>query len=279
MNRKIIFLDIDGTLVNYHNVIPDSAQEAVKRARANGHYVFICTGRAPSQLAGPVAEIELDGKICLAGGYVEVRGQVISENYMSREDVAFIIRYLRSKRICYCLESPSGVFAEGRSKAYFSEIVKGIILKYPDKKEEITAGMKVFIDTMIEGIEMIRDDVVKVSFFGSETAFEEIQNSLKERFNVLPNTVKMGEKDGGEIMMPGIHKAVAIKRVLEHLKIRREDSLAYGDGYNDREMIEFVGNGIAMGNACEELKKAANDVTDSVEADGLYKSFEKYQLI
>lgn len=279
MKKKIIFLDIDGTLVNYHNAIPDSAKEAIEKARAHGHYVFLCTGRASAQLAGPASEIELDGKICSAGGYVEVQGQVISESYMTKEDVALIIHYLESKRICYCLESPNGIFACKRSKAYFKKIIEALISQHPEQEDEIRTGMETFIEIMIDDAEMVREDVNKVTFFGSDTAFDEIKSGLENRFEVLPNLIKMGEKDGGEIMMPGIHKATGIELVLKHLKMTREDSFAYGDGLNDREMLEFVAHGIAMGNACKELKMIADDITDSVEQDGLYKSFKKYGLI
>jgi hydroxymethylpyrimidine pyrophosphatase-like HAD family hydrolase len=67
--------------------------------------------------------------------------------------------------------------------------------------------------------------------------------------------------------------------LLQYLKIDKEDTFAYRDGLNDLEMLEFVQNCIAMGNAKEEVKKAADDITDTHNEDGIYNSFKKYGLI
>lgn len=277
--KKVIFLDIDGTLVNDHNAIPESAKEAVAKARANGHYVFICTGRATSQVVGPVKTLELDGRVCSAGGYVEMNGKVIREKYMTKEDVEFIVNYMESKRICYCLEAPNGAFVCKRTKQYFRDIIAARIERHPEKKQEIEEGFQAFVDIMIDDEDMIRTDITKVTFFGSEVAYEEIEAAFKGRFEILPNSVKLAQKNGGEIMLPGVHKATGIQAVLDELKLDKANSFAYGDGLNDLEMIQFVAHGIAMGNACEALKKVATDVTDDVEKDGLFKSFKKYGLI
>jgi hydroxymethylpyrimidine pyrophosphatase-like HAD family hydrolase len=81
------------------------------------------------------------------------------------------------------------------------------------------------------------------------------------------------------LSVPGIHKATAIEKLLKHLKIRNDDTFVYGDGLNDLEMLEFVQNGIAMGNAKEAVKKAANEITNTHDEDGIYNSFKKYGLI
>lgn len=279
MEKKIIFLDIDGTLVNDCNILPESAKEAVKRARANGHYVLICTGRSVSQVIGPVKELEVDGKVCSAGGYVEVGGKVLREIHMTKEDVELIVDYMESKGICYCLESSNGVFVSKNAKAYFKESMKERVTQNPERHEEIEAGMKAFMDIMTEGVEMIREDINKVTFLHSDVPFKEIEAFFKDKFEVLPNSVKVASQNGGEVMMPGVHKASGVQVVLDYLKLDRANSFAYGDGLNDMEMIQYVAYGVAMGNACDELKKVAMDVADEVEADGLYKSFEKYGLI
>ncbi|MNJ41790.1 Sugar phosphatase YbiV [compost metagenome] len=80
-------------------------------------------------------------------------------------------------------------------------------------------------------------------------------------------------------MVPDIHKAIAIEKVLAHLNIPRENTFGFGDGNNDIEMLEYCNTGVAMGNAREELKAVADDITDDVDHDGLYNSFKKYHLI
>lgn len=96
---------------------------------------------------------------------------------------------------------------------------------------------------------------------------------------MIPSTVPLFGENSGELSVPGIHKAVAIEKLLEHLQVDREHTYAYGDGMNDLEMLQFVKFGIAMGNAKEALKEAADDITDTHDNDGIYNSFKKYQLI
>ena len=74
MIRRAVFLDVDGTLVDYSGRIPASARHAVRAARANGHLVFLCTGRSRSELWPAVTDIGFDGLVGGAGAYVEVGG-------------------------------------------------------------------------------------------------------------------------------------------------------------------------------------------------------------
>ena len=92
-------------------------------------------------------------------------------------------------------------------------------------------------------------------------------------------TVPAFGDESGELMVPGIHKAVAIETLLDHLGLSKEGTLAIGDGLNDIEMFDFCETGIAMGNAKEDLKKIADYVTDSVSDDGLFKAFKAFGLI
>ena len=77
MKKKVIFLDVDGTLVDYEGNLPDSAVTAVQKARANGHRVYICTGRSKAEIYPNLWEIGLDGMIGGNGSYVEDHGHTI----------------------------------------------------------------------------------------------------------------------------------------------------------------------------------------------------------
>ena len=279
MNRKIIFLDIDGTVMGHDHTIPESAKEAIKRARENGHYVFLCTGRASSEIVGEVAKLELDGRVCAAGAYVEVGGKVIREEYMSVTDVAYIVDFMEKNEISYCLESPASVFVCKRTKAHFRKILEKKLMKWPDKKRQIEEGLQVLIDQMVEDAEMMRPDINKVTFYNAPVSIEALKEAFENRFILLPNSMQVGERTSGELMIPGVHKASGIEAVLKYLNIDRADSFAFGDGLNDMEMIQFVGCGIAMGNACDALKEVAVHVTGAIHEDGLYEGFKKYHLI
>ena len=75
MHKKIIFLDVDGTLVDFHGDLPESAREAVLQAKANGHRLVVCTGRLKNQIYPQVLAMGFDGIIASAGAYVECDGR------------------------------------------------------------------------------------------------------------------------------------------------------------------------------------------------------------
>ncbi|VIS79739.1 HAD superfamily hydrolase [Streptococcus pneumoniae] len=69
--KKIIFLDVDGTIVDYDNHIPDSAKIAIQQSRKNGHFVFLCTGRSKAEMPNEILDIGFDGIIGGNGSYIE----------------------------------------------------------------------------------------------------------------------------------------------------------------------------------------------------------------
>ncbi len=139
--------------------------------------------------------------------------------------------------------------------------------------------MQSFYNSISEAEDLVRDDINKIGFLGSAVPIERIMEQFPSVFTVIPSTVPFFGTNSGEVSIFGIHKASAIEKVIEHLGLEKEHTYAYGDGSNDIEMLEFVQYGVAMGNAKEEVKRAANDITDRHDEDGIYNSFKKYGLI
>lgn len=279
MKKKIIFLDVDGTLVNDSGIVPESAKVAVRQARENGNYVFLCTGRSKAELYDEIMEIGFDGIIGAAGGYIEVNGEVIMHKKVSKENVEYLINYFNNNNIEYYLESNSGLYGSKNCKHVLSNLIFDGVEKDSDEYKDLKKGIAQFIDNLKDLKYPISDDINKISFLDSDVPFETIKNEFKNNFNVIPCTVPAFGKNSGELSVPGIHKATAIEYLLNHLKLSKEDTFAYGDGGNDLEMLQYVKYGIAMGNAKEELKKIAYDITDIHDNDGIYNSFKKYKLI
>ena len=100
---KLIFLDVDGTLVDYHNRIPESAVKAIRQARKNGHLVYVCTGRSKAEMQQELWEIGLDGMIGGNGSYVEHHGQVLMHELISKEDAAKIVDWLTQRHLAFIL--------------------------------------------------------------------------------------------------------------------------------------------------------------------------------
>lgn len=277
--QKIIFIDVDGTLVNENGVTPESAKVAVQEARKNGHLIFICTGRSKAELYPDILDIGFDGIIGAAGGYVEVDQEVIVHERVEPEDVQNLVEFFNRNGIDFYLESNGGLFASEHCKKRIRSIMEKLIQENPEAKEEIEKGIQPFHDSLIDEQNLIREDINKISFLGSDLPFETIKQEFESTFTVIPSTVPAFGENSGELSITGIHKATAIAKLLEHLKLDKKDTFAYGDGLNDMEMIEYVQHGIAMGNAKAAVKHAADDITDTHNEHGIYNSFKKYNLI
>ncbi|MDR4949655.1 Cof-type HAD-IIB family hydrolase [Neobacillus cucumis] len=277
--KKIIFMDVDGTLVNDHGVIPESAKLAVQKARENGHLVYLCTGRSKAELFSHIVEVGFDGSICAAGGYIEVEEEIILHERVKKEDIQHLVEFFNKHKIDFFLETHGGNIASRNCKTRLRTIINHLIIENAEAKAAIEKGIEPFIDVLIEEEDLIREDINKISFLGSDLPIEMISQEFASKFTVIPSTVSMFGQNSGELSIPGVNKATGIEFLLSHLNIKKEHTFGYGDGYNDIEMLEFVQHGVAMGNAKEAVKKAANDITDTHDEDGIYNSFKKYGLI
>ena len=92
---KIIFIDVDGTLLDYENKLPQSAVIAIQQARANGHKVYICTGRSKAEVYDYIWDIGWDGMIGGNGSYVEHLGQVIMHQLITKDQCCHIVDWLK----------------------------------------------------------------------------------------------------------------------------------------------------------------------------------------
>jgi Cof subfamily protein (haloacid dehalogenase superfamily) len=275
---KAVFLDVDGTLLNDRGLVPDSARAAVRAARANGHLVFLCTGRSLAELWGEIMDIGFDGVIAAAGGYVAVDGQVLAHQNVPVDQVRRVMEYFDARGINYFLEANSGLYGSATIKAQMRQVLYGGVTD-EDVLAELERGFAPFIDHLVVGADMLRDDINKISFLGSDVPFEEIRSEFAGTFDVIPATVPQFEPNSGELAIAGVHKAGAIEILLQHLDIPVADTMAYGDGHNDLEMLAYVHVGVAMGNAHQPVKEVADDITGSPDEDGILTSFTKYGLV
>lgn len=275
---KIIFLDVDGTLVDYENRIPTSAVEAIRKARANGHRVYICTGRSKAEVYQELWDIGLDGMIGGNGSYIEDHGQVVLHRMITGEQCRQIVDWLHERKLEFYLESNNGLFASEK----FEEKALPAIQKYSKTKgakdaEQLTVR-SVFPD-MIFGGNLYRDDLNKVSFLLSD--YQDYLDA-KAAFPDLQAGTWGGKGEEalfGDLGLNNITKSSAIKKLLEYLHVDLKDTIAFGDAKIDIPMLECCAIGVAMGNGGPEILAAADYITDNVEKDGLKKAFEYLKLI
>ncbi|GGO02323.1 Cof-type HAD-IIB family hydrolase [Saccharibacillus kuerlensis] len=279
-SSKLVFIDIDGTLVADDGRVPESAIRACQQARANGHLLYLCTGRSKPEIYDVIWEIGFDGLIGAGGGYVECGTNTLYHKQVAPEDVRHMVDFFEENGIDFYLESNDGLYASRHLREHLIRLIYGDVNSDPDVRERMEASPHPFLDALTYGEQdLYKSDVNKVCFLEGSLPFERIKAEFTGKFEVLQCTVPMFGQNSGELAVPGVHKAVAIADVLVHLGRSVTDTVAIGDGLNDLEMLQYCAVGIAMGNAREELKAVADHVTGTLEEDGLYHSFVKVGLI
>ncbi|HFI0168022.1 TPA: HAD family hydrolase [Streptococcus suis] len=278
--RKIIFLDVDGTLVDYHNRIPESAIRAIRQARENGHLVYVCTGRSRAEMQPELWEIGLDGMIGGNGSYVEHQGQVIMHQLLSEEDSRAIVDWLHERGLEFYLESNNGLFASENFRERARETLQIYSMNKGKTAEEVaTQEVEDVIHGMIFDGQLYRNDLNKVSF-----VLDSYQDHLdsKQAFPQLVANTWGGRGESalfGDLGVKDIDKAHAISVLLDHLGASQADTIAFGDAKIDISMLDYCAIGVAMGNGGAEILAMADMITDDVEEDGLYNAFEKLGLL
>ncbi|HEM5230707.1 TPA: HAD family hydrolase [Streptococcus suis] len=278
--RKIIFLDVDGTLVDYHNRIPESAIRAIRLARENGHLVYVCTGRSRAEMQPELWEIGLDGMIGGNGSYVEHQGQVIMHQLLSEEDSRAIVDWLHERGLEFYLESNNGLFASENFRERARETLRIYSMNKGKTAEEVaTQEVEDVIHGMIFDGQLYRNDLNKVSF-----VLDSYKDHLdsKQAFPQLVANTWGGRGESalfGDLGVKDIDKAHAISVLLDHLGASQADTIAFGDAKIDISMLDYCAIGVAMGNGGAEILAMADMITDDVEEDGLYNAFEKLGLL
>ena len=283
MEKKIIFFDVDGTLVagvDGVEYVPESTKKAIALTRAKGNLVYLCTGRSKAEIYDFILDCGIDGVIGAGGGYVEIGDTMLYHKKVTKEAVNHMVDYFEANNFDYYVESNGGLFGSKNLVKRLEAIIYGDIENDLEARKRWQRKENHFINALIEGEELRRDDINKACFLENPNIpFDDIINEFKNEFNVIHCTVPMFGDDSGELSVPNIHKANAIETLINHLGIDRKNTYAFGDGMNDKEMLEYVNVGIAVGNAKEGLKAVADEVTDDITNDGIYNAMKRHNLI
>jgi len=273
MTPKIAFIDIDGTLLNSRGEVPPSATRAIRSARARGHQVVLATGRSPLEIDEQVTAIGFDGAITAAGAYVEYGGVRIDTTEFAAADAQRIARCLDDLGIDRSLQGRGGIYPNrGHRERMLRVLTERNMLHWL----EVSASARMHVT---DAGESTFDGVASVVFSSDEPhAYFRVQQALGDQFAVVPGTLPGLGTGGGEIAPPGVNKGRAVMDLIAHLGIAAADAIALGDSDNDVEMLSVVGVGIAMGNSSAAARAAADEVTGTVDNDGLAQAFARHGL-
>lgn len=275
MSKKIIFLDIDGTLTEPgSNEPPASALEAIKSARKAGNLVFLCSGRNYGMLS-PLLKYGFDGAVASAGGYIVCGDQVIYDCPMTEEQKIKVMKTLKENGVFRTAECVDGAYAdeclEDFLKESFGKNGSSELLRWREmiKKSFHIRPMKEYAEQPVYKFVVMSPSMDNLN--QSKTVLEkEFQFCIQDDSRGFVNC---------EIINRKFNKGMGVKRVCEYYQIPISDSVGFGDSMNDKEMLETVGLSICMENGSEAVKKIADEICPPVTEDGLWKSFQKHHLM
>ena len=273
-----VFIDVDGTLVDYDNYLPESAVQAIRQARANGHKIYAVTGRSKAEMYENILSIGLDGYVGGNGNYIEANGEALLHLAIPVEDVEKIIAWLHDRGLEYYVEANSGLYASKHFKERGKETMR---LYVEGKGVETDASFSVddaFPD-MIYGADPVRDDVNKISFILD--AYQDYLDA-KDFFTDFQVNTWGGKGEHalfGDVARGGINKQTALEFIFDHFQLDPKLTMAVGDASVDIPMLAYAEVGVAVGNGGDEIKAMADYVTAAVSEDGLHQTFKYFGLI
>lgn len=268
---KILFFDIDGTLIDYDGKMPASTKIALEQARLEGHQIVICSGRARYQMSEELLALA-DGMIGTTGANVVYHGETIYEHFMPEETVKAIYDVLE--------QSSAHIACMSEKTMYMNEACYEFLCrKFGQMGGNNNRIQEIMGDTIITEDASGVKDLKKVLYYDSAWSVAQVAKALETYCDVTPSSFEKPVDDCGEITCKDINKSFGMKKYIEYQNVSREDTIAFGDGPNDFDMIEFAGIGVVMGNGRNELKQIADFVTKDVDKDGIYYALKELHLI
>lgn len=264
--KRIVFCDVDGTLLNNKHRMLDSTREAIKSLQSKDIPFVIVTARGPSGVY-PIFERYkfVCPIVCYSGALmIDGDGQIIYSNGFSKETARAIITFIEAENFdcTWNIYSMDSWIVNNRTDAR-------VALEESIVEAEATEGN---VDMLADGV-----DVGKLLCMCNPDKTDEIEEALKNKFPCL--SIVRSSDILIEIMNKGISKGKSIEFICNKWDINIKDAVAFGDHYNDLEMLETVGTPFLMENAPEELKARIKNVTFSNEADGIYYGLKKIGII
>ncbi len=254
---KAAFFDVDGTLLSHeHNSVPESTRRALEKLRARGIKTLVATGRHMTEYSMlPVSDIPFDGYLTLNGNLLlDENRHAYAGTPIDRGEMEVLAHIFQAKRIPFVLIGENGRY-----------------INYVN-------------DTVVRTQAETRGTIPELGSYGGEKVYQILafvpEHQKKLLDDLLDECAVTSWNDTGiDIIPKDGGKSAGIQRFLEENGLDRSEVMAFGDGENDIDMLQFAGIGVAMGNADERVKAAADYVTDTVDNDGIEKALRHFGLI
>ena len=259
--KYALFFDIDGTLVSFEtHQIPPSTILALTQAKANGHKVFIATGRPPIIITNLGAiEHLIDGYVTTNGALCFVGSDVVTCKAIPQQEARMVVED--------SIEKQYGVIVIGE---------KDVAVLDPKGDVDLIFRQQLAVENLnlAKPVEhVLQQRILQITpFFDKD--YE------KELMTRLPGcTSGRWHPAFTDVTALGADKGEGLLAMAKHLGLNPDHTMAFGDGGNDTTMVRKAGVGIAMGNAIDELKAEADYITASVDDEGVRKALQHFGLI
>lgn len=267
MSVKIILSDIDGTFLTDDKKVTALTAKAAKSIVDKGLHLVLVSARMPEAIYPITDGIGLPRLpvISYSGGLVLTeREEILHNKKMSLDDTKNILVEIDKRWVGVCINYYSGRNWYVRAVEYNVQHEMNIT----QAKAEVADFYKLIEENILPN---------KIMIICTPPTCKEMESTLSElfpRLNVVRSAPYLLE-----IMDKSVSKAVGIKILLNHYKISVDDAIAFGDNYNDLEMLEYIPRSVAMKNAPDKVKEIASEVTDSNEDSGIYTYLVKAKII
>lgn len=279
---KAVFFDIDGTFLDSRGEILASTLRGVEALHQQGIKCFISSGRGPSSAEDLLKGTPFDGYVLYNGQLCFSHETGIYEHYFSVETLEALGRYTEKEQ--------RHIIFGGRERYYGSKSLQWGQVKWLKKVHNLLP-IKVTVPKLEANLQKIRriirpkeEQVKTPREIFSEPMYQCVllsspseQGALETQFPDCKFT--RSNPYAVDIIPKGGSKLVGITKVLDHYGLSLSDAMAFGDSWNDLEMLEGVGIGVAMGNGEEDVKRIADYVAESNDDDGIYKALQHFELV
>lgn len=254
---KIIFFDIDGTLLELGaKEMHPQLRDVLNQLHNKGIKLFLATGRPPFVI--PTFEnVCFDGALAFNGSYCYTKNELIYKNPLNQKDITTFID--NAKKMGHAVNL-AGIDKMGCN---FDDATLQEYFDIANQKINVLEDFEDFKNKDIYQM-MVASTPIEEKALLKNTSTLQIVRWWNKAVDIIPEN---GGKDKG------------IKAILDYFNIKLEESMAFGDGGNDITMLKCVGNGIAMGNATDDVKKAADYITDTVQNDGIISALKHFEII
>ena len=258
MSRYLIAVDLDGTLLRDDKTISERNLRALHAAREAGHEVMIATGRPKRHSITYYEQLGLTTPI------INFNGALV--HHPNDPSYAVTHRPIPLKTAHEIIEEVAetkahNIVVEVTDHVYFQKEPQEFYSPYAERALSVTSGNL---------LKQLRDEPTSLLIHATKDHVEQVRMRLNDVHAeaVLNRQWRMPEHMI-EVMSKNTSKALGLREVSKHLNIDRSNIIAFGDEENDLEMLDYVGTGVAMGNAIDQLKVVANEVTASNMDDGI----------